>query len=299
MKLTAIAEAIASAVQRPDFVVRDITIAATGTRFAAKPLKRSSRIFVAKPKALTTKNLRTVTAQIRVSLIWKELDPMPKLLLIEDDLEFALVMKEALTRNHYVVEHVSNGADAYDRLFNYSYDIVVMDWQLPDAEGPEICHKARKKGVEVPILMLTGMNTKQSKITGLDEGADDYLTKPCDMDELLAHLRALVRRQGKTKSNELQVGCLRLDAASHKAYLREEEISLSKTEFALLDFLMRHQGQVFDADALLNRVWSSESEVSKDLVKVYINKLRQKLKIEGEPPMIVTVHGVGYRMDCR
>ncbi|MBX9689021.1 MAG: response regulator transcription factor [Candidatus Obscuribacterales bacterium] len=222
---------------------------------------------------------------------------MPKLLLVEDDLEFASSLQELLRLEQFVVEHVSTGKEADERLANYAYDLVILDWQLPDLSGPEISELARRRGLDTPILILTSRNAKEHRIAGLDQGADDYLSKPCDFDELMAHLRALLRRGARAKISKLSAGALAIEPQTHKVFLHDKEISLSKTEFLLLEFLLRHQGQVFDADALLNRVWSSESEVSRDLVKVYINKLRAKLKIEGEPPLIVTVHGVGYRLD--
>lgn len=222
---------------------------------------------------------------------------MPKILLVEDDVEFSLVLVNLLTEQQYVVEHVLTGADADARLGHCCYDVIILDWQLPDSSGPRICRNARQKGIETPILMLTGMSAKENKVQGLDDGADDYLTKPFDTGELFARLRSLVRRASKSKQLNLTAGPLRIDPQSHRVYLFEKEVQLSKTEFALLEFLLRNKGQIFDADALLDRVWSSDSEVSRDLVKVYINKLRSKLKVEGEPPLIVTVHGVGYRLD--
>ena len=219
---------------------------------------------------------------------------MAKLLLVEDDPEFALVLKTVLSEEFYTVDHVASGKEALERLAHYIYDLVVLDWHLPDMSGPEVCKQMRSTQLDVPVLMLTSMDSKQSKIQGLDQGADDYLTKACDLDELLAHLRALIRRRARTHTSELRVGDLRIEAAAHRVYLKDVEISLSKTEFSLLEFFMKNKGRTFDADSILARVWSSESEVSKDLVKVYINKLRSKLKVEGEEPLIATVHGVGY-----
>lgn len=224
---------------------------------------------------------------------------MPKILLVEDDLEFAAVLKVLLSRELFTVDHVSTGLEALDLLTNYPYDLAILDWQLPDVSGVEICQIARARGASVPVLMLTAHDSSKDKVQGLDCGADDYLVKPCCLDELLARLRALLRRQPgqQGSASTLRAGGLRLEIASHKVFLHDREVSLSRTEFALLEFLMRHKGQIFDADALLSRVWSSESEVSKDLVKAYVSRLRAKLTPDGQAPVIVTVHGVGYRLE--
>lgn len=221
---------------------------------------------------------------------------MAKILIVEDDLDFCAGIVDCLTGEGHTVDSANEGKEGYDRLRFYHYDIVILDWQMPGMTGPEICAAYRKNDGRAPVLMLTGKDQIKDKTTGLDAGADDYLIKPCDPDELRARVRALLRRPAQYQETVITFGPLTVDPTKHKTWLAEKEISLSPREFALLEFFMRNPDQVFSAEALLNRVWSSDSDVSPDVIRVFITRLRTKLEIEGKPSMIQTVHRLGYQL---
>jgi two-component system, OmpR family, response regulator len=223
---------------------------------------------------------------------------MLKILLVEDDDELAKHIVTWLTQESYTVERVASGTDGLFRLQQFDYDMTILDWKLPDLDGIEVCKRYRSDGGRMPVLMLTGKDSIVEKIAGLDAGADDYLTKPFHPDELTARLRALLRRLPLLSGETLKVGSIEIDRTKCKVTRDSEEIHLLPKEMAVLEFLMRHAGQVFNATAILNRVWASESEVSTDLVKVYIAKLRSKIDVPGAPSLIKTVHGLGYKFDA-
>jgi len=221
---------------------------------------------------------------------------MAKILIIEDDKELSKVIVEWLQDEDHVVEVAGDGATGLDHLKFYSYDLAVIDWDLPLLSGPEICRTFRGRGGQTPILMLTGKSGIADKEEGFNAGADDYLTKPFHPRELSARLRAMLRRPTVRVEAILKAHDVELDTATHVVRKADQQIHLMPKEFALLEFLMRHPNQPFSADAILNRLWPSESEVSSELVKVYIAKLRKKLDTDGGAPLITTVHGVGYKI---
>jgi len=221
---------------------------------------------------------------------------MAKILFVEDDIEFSGVVKGWLTNEHHAVEVVHNGTEAQDLLQVYEYDLLIFDWQLPGLSGVEICKNFRSHGGMTPILMLTGMSAVSEKETGLDAGADDYLTKPFHMKELSARVRALLRRASRGTSNTLTISDLVLDPGNHRVTRDGQEIQLQKREFALLEFLMRNPNRVFSSEALLERVWATESDVTQDAIRVYIMRLRKKVDEGAKTPLIQTVHGVGYKL---
>jgi DNA-binding response OmpR family regulator len=220
---------------------------------------------------------------------------MAKILLVEDDEDFAIALEESLAG--HLVEHVSKASDASLRLKLSKYDLVILDWGLPDMPGVELCKQFRAQKVKTPILVLTGRSSVEDKVAGLQAGADDYMTKPMHTDELAARIQALLRRPATLVPDNLKVGDLELDSNEYVLYRKGEPIRLLPKEFDLLAFFMRHPGQLFSPDSLLDRVWPSETGVSKELVRVYITKLRGKIDKEGEPSVIATVHGRGYRLD--
>jgi len=222
---------------------------------------------------------------------------MAKILVVEDENDLAVPMKDWLTREQHVVEIVGNGVDALDRLKVYKYDVVVLDLMLPGISGIEVCRRYRSEGGSSSILMLTARNTVEDKEFGLDAGADDYLTKPFHLKELSARIRALLRRHTQSTSRELKSGGLVLDVVSRTVILNGAEIHFVPREFSLLEFLMRHPNQVFSAEALLERVWASDTMASPDTIRTYIKILRKKLGCEGKDSFIKTVHGVGYKLE--
>lgn len=224
---------------------------------------------------------------------------MAKILIVEDEPDLAEPVRAYLTHEHHLVEVVADGNEALERLRFYKYDLIVMDWMLPGMHGVEVCKHFRASGGTTPILMLTSRKQVNDKITGLDSGADDYLTKPFDVQEIAARVRALLRRPQAVSSNVLTARNLVLESSTFRVTRNGEDVSLLPKEFALLEFFMRHPNQVFSAEALLDRVWSSESEASPETIRTYIKRLRQKIDIKGEKNSIIsTVHGVGYKLEA-
>ncbi len=220
---------------------------------------------------------------------------MAKILIVEDEQDFSEPIRAFLTRDHHVVEVVENGLEALDRLRFYKYDVIIMDWMLPGMLGVDVCREFRSSGGTTPILMLTAKTATGEKISGLDAGADDYLTKPFDVGEVSARVRALLRRPAALTGNVLKLGQIVLERDTHRVTKTGEEIQLLPKEFALLEFFMRHPNQVFSAEALLDRVWASDSEASPETIRTYIKRLRQKIDSKDGPSLIQTVHGVGYK----
>jgi len=206
-------------------------------------------------------------------------------------------MEDWLGEDGYQVELVDNGAAAQERLGKQPYDVLIVDWGLPDIAGTDLCKQYRDGGGSASILMLTGRGAITDKEEGLDAGADDYLTKPFHPRELSARLRALLRRPRELRDNILQAADITLDPGAARVTRAGKEVNLLPKEFALLEFLMRNPNQVFAADVLLDKVWSKESENSPDTVRVHITKLRSKIDKEGEPSIIRTVHRVGYKLE--
>ena len=221
---------------------------------------------------------------------------MAKILLVEDDQDLAQMVVEWLTFEHHSVELVLDGREGMDRLRLCQYDAVILDWGLPQMSGPEILRSYRSEGGTTPIIMLTGKGTIAEKETGLDAGADDYLTKPFNMKELSARVRALLRRSSGAATNVLRVGELVVDPAKYKVTRNGVEIQLLPREFALLEFLMRHPDEVFSGDALLQRVWHSESEATSEAIRTCVKRLRQKIDQDDDTSMIQTIPRVGYKL---
>lgn len=222
---------------------------------------------------------------------------MAKILLIEDDRALAAMIVDWLNTEQHVVETVENGDDGFDRISFYEYDLAIIDWELPYMSGVDILRNYRRKGGMMPVLMLTGKGTIDEKERGLDAGADDYLTKPFHVKELSARLRALLRRPPVAHKSTLSAFGIELDTISRTVIRGGVEIELVPKEFALLEFFMRHPNQVFSAEALLNRVWSSESEATVEALKSCIKRLRKKIDAEGEESILKNIHGVGYKLE--
>ncbi len=223
---------------------------------------------------------------------------MPKILVVEDDLDLRSIVEDWLKHEHHLVEVASKGDEAMELIGIYPYDLIILDWQLPNMSGIEILKKYRQKGGKTPVLMLTGQDQTDHIETGLDSGADDYLTKPFHMKELSARIRALLRRPQTVTENVLRAGELCLNPRTFAVTKGGAEIRLLPKEFALLEFLMRHPNQVFSADALLDRVWRSENDAAPETVRTCIKRLRRKIDGESDDSLIQTLHGVGYKLHC-
>ncbi len=224
---------------------------------------------------------------------------MAKVLLVEDDQDLVSRITKWLSLERYSVESISNGREALALLKESAYDFIILDWHVPELNGIEICRYYRAGGGATPILMLTGKADIADKEAGLDAGADDYLTKPFHPRELCARLRALGRRPTQHLGDELKLGDLVLDLNKFQLHRNNTEIDLLPLEFALLEFFMRNPGRVFNADILLERVWPVNSEASPEAVRTCIKTLRRKIDVEGEPSLIKTVHGVGYKLEAQ
>lgn len=222
---------------------------------------------------------------------------MSKILLVEDDVDLSANVKRWLEFDKHIVEVANDGKKALEMLQFYRYDLVVLDWTLPEMSGVEIVREFRKAGGNTPVLFLTGKGTVDDKEVGFNAGADDYLTKPFDMRELSVRCRALLRRPPVHTGDVIESGGLQLDVSTHRIIRNGEPINLSQQEFSLLEFLMRNRGQVFSPEVILDRVWQSTSDSTPAVVRSHIKSLRKKLDVEGRPSFIKNVHGVGYCFD--
>ncbi|MBX9693366.1 MAG: response regulator transcription factor [Cyanobacteria bacterium] len=222
---------------------------------------------------------------------------MIRVLIVEDDLASSKLLSDFLTSEHYSVVATDNGSGAISLLENEQFDMAIIDWELPDISGVEIIKASRERGLQTKFLMLTGRQHALDKVEGLDSGADDYLTKPFEIAELSARVRALMRRPEDMKPTVIKYGVVTLDTVSHKVHIRGEEVKMLPTEYALLEFFLRYPNQVFSIAAILDRVWHSESDASESAVRTYITRLRNKLATnEEESPRIISVHGYGYKL---
>jgi DNA-binding response OmpR family regulator len=222
---------------------------------------------------------------------------MAKVLFVEDDSDLAGRVEKWLVHEQHTVELVFDGKEAADRMRLYKYDVVVLDWGLPSMSGLEICKEYRAAGGTTPVLMLTGKDQIADKEEGLDSGADDYLTKPFHLKELSARLRALLRRPQATVATILKLGSIELDPKNHRVTNNGEVLDLLPKEFALLEFFMKYPNEVFSPEALMDRVWSSESDSSPNTVYTYIKTLRKKISPDAPVSIIKTVHGKGYKVE--
>ncbi|HIA52951.1 MAG TPA: response regulator transcription factor [Candidatus Melainabacteria bacterium] len=221
---------------------------------------------------------------------------MAKVLIVEDDKQLSALVVDWLTGEKYATEAVYKGTDGLERLKFYKYDVVILDWDLPGLSGVEVCRQFRDEGGTTPILMLTGKKEITDKAEGLDSGADDYLTKPFDVIELSARLRALLRRTNNVTKTILTAGNLSLDPTSRKVTLSGNEVDLQPKEYSLLEFLLRHPNQPFNAEAIMDRVWTASSDAAPDTVRLHVMRLRNKIDEPGKESIIRTIHRVGYML---
>lgn len=222
---------------------------------------------------------------------------MAKILLVEDEPDLSDTIVDWLSDEYHLVEVEENGTAALSRLQSADYDLAILDVMLPGTNGVEICRAVRKSGSVLPIIMLTARNTVDAKEDGLDAGADDYLTKPFQLRELSARIRALLRRpSGRVLPNVLKVRDIELDRTKCAVSKSGKEVHLLPKEFALLELFMRHTGEVLSTDLLMDKVWGTECSIVTDTIRTNIKTLRKKLGDDGT--LIRTVHGVGYRMDA-
>jgi two-component system, OmpR family, response regulator MprA len=217
----------------------------------------------------------------------------PRVLVVEDDTDIAGVLRRSLDKEGYDVRVAGDGEAALDQAGVFSPDAVVLDLGLPKLDGVEVCRRLRTDG-DVPILILTARDALAARVEGLDAGADDYLVKPFEREELLARMRALLRRRPPRGSASLVVGDLRLNPATREAFRGERQLELTAREFELLEHLMRNERIVVSRQSLLDEVWGYHPFAETNTVDVFISNLRRKLEQGGEPRVLHTIRGAGY-----
>jgi DNA-binding response OmpR family regulator len=218
-----------------------------------------------------------------------------RILIVEDDRKLARLLARVLSEEGFATDGCASGADAVFRAGAAIYDLVLLDWMLPDLDGITVCRQLRQAGRDVPILMLTARGEVKERVLGLESGADDYLVKPFEVEELLARIRALLRRGGG--GGKLRVGALAIDRAGLRAAISGRKLDLTPREFALLHHLAQNPDRVVPRSELLTRVWSSTFDPGTNVVEVHVSRLRDKLGDHAW--MIETVRGKGYRLLTR
>lgn len=218
---------------------------------------------------------------------------MAYVLVVEDEPNIAAFIRRGLIYKGYRVDVANSGEEALERAYEKAPDLVILDLMLPGMDGLEVCHRLRAAD-EVPIIILTARDAVADKVEGLEAGADDYITKPFAFEELLARVRAALRRSKSDGQEVLRVGDLIIRPTSREVRRGDREIELTAREFDLLEFLARHTGQVITKQEIFEKVWGYDFEIESDAVKVYVSYLRKKLNAGGEEDLIHSVRGVGY-----
>ena len=218
------------------------------------------------------------------------------ILVVEDEIKITRFIKKGLEMEHYTVDMAYDGQEALEKAEINNYDLIILDIMLPKMDGIEVCKKLREDKIETPIIMLTARNTIEDRVRGLDVGADDYLVKPFAFGELLARIRALLRREKTVKNTKLQVGDLTLNPATHEIFRGNKEIPLSSKEYRLLDYMMRRPGHVCTRTMIGEHVWGYNFKDDSNVIDVYISYLRRKLDKGFKTRLIHTVRDVGYKI---
>lgn len=222
---------------------------------------------------------------------------MAKILLVEDNSALAEAVQEALMTQGHVVEHALEGNEGLDRLKLYYYDLAILDWMLPGISGVEILAKYRADGGKAPVLMLTSKDRISEKEEAFDTGADEYLTKPFEARELLARVRALLRRPPLVQKKVFEVGYLSVDVNARIVTKNGQPVDLAAAEYALLELLIRNPGRIFSSEELLSRVFVSDAAAGDEAVRQRILRLRKKIDVEGKESPIKTIKGWGYKLE--
>ena len=219
-----------------------------------------------------------------------------RILIAEDDPHLGPSLKKGLEDNHYAVDLVTDGEEAISLALAVTYNLIILDILLPRMDGFEVCRQLRNQKRLTPILFLTALGGVDHRVTGLDIGADDYLTKPFAFRELEARVRALLRREGPSKTTELQFMDITLDTRTHEVKRGDRQINLTSKEYSLLELFMSNPGLVLSRDMIAEHMWNIDAEHLSNVIDVYIRYLRRKLCENGEPDVITTIRGFGYQL---
>ena len=220
-----------------------------------------------------------------------------RVLLVEDDVRIANFVAKGLRENSYAVDTAADGEAALYQIAVNEYDMIILDVMLPKKDGFAVCRELREKEVKTPVLMLTARDAVEDRVAGLDFGADDYLTKPFAFNELLARIRALLRRQQEIRPARIVIGDLEIDTTAQRVRRRGREISLTTKEYALLEYLARERGRVVGRSAIAEHVWDENFDAFSNLIEVYIKRLRAKMDEGFAVQLIHTRRGAGYILD--
>jgi len=221
-----------------------------------------------------------------------------RILLVEDEIHLAQALTEILKKNTYNADAVHDGQKGLEYARSGVYDLVILDIMLPKMTGIEVLRNLRSEKNSVPVLMLTAKDEIEDKVAGLDYGADDYMTKPFSTDELLARVRALLRRKGEVIDEELSFGDISLKLKKNELSCGENQVKLSLKEFQILELLMYNPDQILTKERIIDKIWGGDSDAEYNNVEVYISFLRKKLQFLGAKTEIKTVRGVGYSLEC-
>ncbi|MGD1006355.1 MAG: response regulator transcription factor [Ignavibacteriaceae bacterium] len=217
-----------------------------------------------------------------------------RILIIEDEKKVASFIKKGLEEEYFVADIAGDGKEGLKLSTSEEYDVIIMDIMLPYMDGITLIKEIRKREIVTPVLMLTVNDSIKDKVEGLDAGADDYLTKPFAFEELIARLRALLRRNENSKTSKLTVGDLVLDLQSHRVFRNNQEIILTPKEYSILEYLMRNSKKVISRTKLIEHVYDYHFDTETNIIDVYINKVRSKINTNFEKPLIHTIRGIGY-----
>jgi two-component system, OmpR family, copper resistance phosphate regulon response regulator CusR len=222
-----------------------------------------------------------------------------RILVVEDEADMSRLIVRGLTEQAYAVDASATGEDALERATTTTYDAIILDAMIPPPDGFEVCRRLRREGVSIPILMLTARDAIADRIEGLDSGADDYLVKPFEFAELLARLRAVLRRRDARRDPVLELDDLRIDTRSHRVTRAGEELALTTKEYSLLEYLCLNAGRVIGREEIAEHVWNEQFDPFSNLIEVYIGRLRRSIDRNRSTRLIQTIRGAGYILEPR
>lgn len=218
------------------------------------------------------------------------------ILLAEDDERLGKLVKHLLNKQFYHVDWVKNGKDAEEFASHFEFDVIILDWMMPQKDGITVCRNLRQKGIKSGILFVTAKDAKGEIIKGLDSGADDYIIKPFEFDELLARIRAISRRKQMPLEETIILADFVLNLTTHELKRKDEIIDLTKKEFQFLEILFRNRNQVITREVLFERIWGFDSDVSENALDALVKLVRKKIDLPGSPSLIQNIRGIGYKV---